>query len=103
MSPRNRSAPASAAALSRGRDAEQLGRQLVSSNSARNPRRQHLVGHLYRCGPRPVFEALIAVDSGQCLDEVLENLARLEPEVYWAVGADVLPIDDPAVLDGGRR
>jgi hypothetical protein len=45
---------------------------------------------------------LLAVEAGQRLDEVLEDFARLQPEIYQAVGADVLPIDEAAVL-GGRR
>ena len=63
----------------------------------RTARQQHLAKHLHRCGPRPVLEALIAVDRGQGLDAVLEDFARLQPETYQAVGADTLPID------GGRR
>jgi hypothetical protein len=45
---------------------------------------------------------LLAVTAGQALDEVLEDFARLPAEVYSAVGADVLPIDEIAVIDGGR-
>jgi hypothetical protein len=69
----------------------------------RTPRRQRLVRHLVECGERPVLEALLAVENGQRLDEVLEGFARLAPELYEAVGADVLPIDEVAVIDGGRR
>jgi hypothetical protein len=103
MTSRNRSAPASAVTLTRGRDAEQLGRRLGSSNNPRNARRQRLAAHLYRCGPRPVLEALLAVESGRALDQVLEGFARLQPEIYHAVGADVLPIDQLVLLDGDRR
>jgi hypothetical protein len=56
----------------------------------RTARRQWLVRHLHRCGERPVFEALLAVEAGQSLDEVLEDFARLSPDVYKAVGADIL-------------
>jgi hypothetical protein len=58
-----------------------------------------LVRHLVKCGPRPVLEALIQIEAGDALDEVLENFARLQPEVYAAVGADVLPIDLPLSVD----
>lgn len=58
--------------------------------------------HLVACGPRPVLEALIAVASGQDLHAVLEDFARVPAEVYRAVGADVLPIDEIAVIDGAR-
>lgn len=66
----------------------------------RTPRRQRLVKHLVECGTRPVLEALIAVDKGQDLDEVLEDFARLQPETYEAVGADTLPIDRLVVVKG---
>jgi hypothetical protein len=69
----------------------------------RTPRRQRLVRHLVECGERPVLEALLAVADGQDLDRVLEGFARLQPEIYAALGGDVLPIDDLALIDGGRR
>jgi hypothetical protein len=103
MVSRYASAPDTAATVTGGRKREQLGRQLRSSPNTRSPPRQHLVRHLHQCGPRPVLEALIAVESGQDLDVVLEDFARLVPEVYAAVGADALPIDDVSVIDGGRR
>jgi hypothetical protein len=71
--------------------------------SRRNARRQRLARHLYRCGERPVFEALLAVESGQNLDFVLEDFAQLQPEIYDDIGADVLPIDEVIIIDGGRR
>ena len=69
----------------------------------RSPRRQRLAQHLYRCGPRPVLEALLAVEAGQHLDDVLEGFARLPPSVYGAIGADSLDTA-PALLSvaGGR-
>ncbi len=69
----------------------------------RTPRRQRLVRHLVECGERPVLEALLAVENGQDLDLVLEDFARLAPELYEAIGADMLPIDEMSVIDGGRR
>ncbi len=50
-----------------------------------------------------MLEALLAVDSGQDLDVVLEDFARLQPDIYAAVGADTLPIDEVAIIGGGRR
>lgn len=70
---------------------------------ARSPRRQHLARHLHSCGPRPVLEALLEVEAGRPLDEVLNDFARLPPEVYGAVGADVLAIDEITVIDGGLQ
>jgi hypothetical protein len=69
----------------------------------RTPRRQRLVRHLVECGERPVLEALLAVESGENLDIVLEDFARLHPDVCEAIGADVLPIDELGVVNGGRK
>jgi hypothetical protein len=60
----------------------------------------NLARHLHACGERPVLEALLAVDPGQPLDDVLEGFARLSPEIYKATGADRLPIDDIVIIDG---
>ena len=54
----------------------------------RSARRIRLAEHLCRCGPRPTLEALLAVADGQDLDFVLEDFARLQPEIFEAVGAD---------------
>ena len=94
-----------------GRKSEQLGWRLDFPNSTRNPRsarRQYLAGRLHRCGPRPILEALIAVEAGQDLDFVLADFARLQPEVYAAVDADKLPFvtglsDDFLAGRYGRR
>ena len=101
MAFRNASAPVAAWTADRGRGTEQLGRQLAFSNTARSPRRQHLARHLHACGPRPVLEALLEVEAGRPLDAVLADFGRLPPELYAAVGADVLPIDEWALIDGG--
>jgi hypothetical protein len=63
-----------------------------NAQAAAAARRQYLVAHLCDCGPRPVLEALIAVDAGTPLHEVLEDFGRLPPALYRAMGADVLPI-----------
>jgi hypothetical protein len=34
---------------------------------------------------------------------VLEDFARLQPEIYHAIGADLLPIDELILVDGGAR
>jgi hypothetical protein len=58
---------------------------------SRSARRQRLVARVYACGPRPVFEALVA-------------FTRLSSDTYAAVGADRLPIHQPlGVIHGGRR
>ena len=50
-----------------------------------------------------MLEALLAVAAGQDLDFVLEDFARIPVSIYLEVGADLLPIDEIALLDGGRR
>jgi hypothetical protein len=76
-------------------------RDNCSPDIKRSPRRQYLVRHLYACGERAVLESLLALESGQSLDAVLEDFARLPPEIYKAIGADLLPIDDVIIIDGG--
>jgi hypothetical protein len=68
---------------------------------ARNARRRHLVRLLHAAGVRPVLEALIGVDAGHSLDHVLEDFARLSPDVYRAVGANDFP--PPVIIEGGRN
>jgi len=70
------------------------------TDRTRTPRRQQLVKHLIKCGERPVLEALLAVAAGGELDAVLESYARLHPDVFEALGADVLPIDAVVVIEG---
>jgi hypothetical protein len=41
--------------------------------NARSAQRRRLCAHLHSSGPRPVLEALLAVEAGQDLDEVLED------------------------------
>ena len=53
----------------------------------RNARRQRLSRHLHTAGPRPVLEALIAVESGQPLDDVLEGYARIPSSFFSILGA----------------
>jgi hypothetical protein len=69
----------------------------------RTSRRQRLVRHLIECGPRPVFEAMLQLEPGPKLDEVLERFCRIQPETYHALGADELPLEHVGVIDGGRR
>ena len=69
---------------------------------ARSAKRQRLVAHLHAAGIRPTLEALIAVSQGQDLDLVLADFNRLSVETYHAMGANVLPVDQPlTVFEGG--
>lgn len=99
---RNVSAPASAATLTKGR-AESFWRRLTPPINTRTPRRQHLAAHLHRCGVRPMFEAMLELEAGQPLDEVLERYCRLVPELYASIGADQFPPDQLFAIEGGRR
>ena len=54
-------------------------------------RRQRLVEHLHAAGPRVVLEAMIELEAGAKLDEVLERFARVPVVVYRALGADCFP------------
>ena len=56
-------------------------------DSNRSVRRQYLSKRLHAAGPRPVLEALLAVDRGQPLDDVLEDFARVPSNFYRIVGA----------------
>jgi hypothetical protein len=53
----------------------------------RSVRRQYLSKRLHAAGPRPVLEALLAVDGGQPLDEVLEGFARIPSSFFSILGA----------------
>ena len=56
-------------------------------DSKRSVRRQYLSKRLHAAGPRPVLEALLAVDGGQPLDDVLEGFARIPSSFYSILGA----------------
>jgi hypothetical protein len=57
----------------------------------RSARRRRLCAHLHSAGPRPVLEALIAVESGQPLDDVLEDFGRIPADIYYVLGASSFP------------
>jgi hypothetical protein len=60
----------------------------VSGDPAiRTARRRRLCKHLHAAGPRPVLEALLAVDSGQPLDDVLEEYVRIPSSFFSILGA----------------
>jgi hypothetical protein len=63
----------------------------VNVGSKRSARRQRLSAHLHAAGPRPVLEALLAVEAGQPLDAVLEEFGRVPAATYRAVGAHAFP------------
>ncbi len=65
----------------------------------RSTRRMRLCKHLHAAGPRPVLEALIAVDSGQPLDDVLEEFGRIPVDIYHAV--DAIYSNKPFLIDCG--
>ena len=69
----------------------------------RSIRRQRLVAHLHSAGARPTLEAMLELEQGKPLDQVLEDFARVPVETYRAIGAAVLPINSLVVLKGGRQ
>jgi hypothetical protein len=52
---------------------------------------KELVGHLYRLGVRPVFEAFCAIHGGADVIDTLAAYQRLDPAVVAYLGADRLP------------
>lgn len=59
----------------------------ASPDNKRSVRRQYLSKRLHVAGPRPILEALIAVENGQPLDDVLEDFARIPSSFYSILGA----------------
>ena len=55
--------------------------------ATRSARRKRLCAHLHSAGPRPVLEALLSVEAGHDLDEVLEDFGRIPAATYFLVGA----------------
>jgi hypothetical protein len=62
--------------------AKSEGAHMIRTCDGRTPRRQHPAKHLVDCSDRSVLVALLAVDAGQDLDAVLEDFARLDPEIF---------------------
>ena len=62
-------------------------------DNKRSPKRQALIAHLYAAGPRPVLEAMLELEAGKDLDQVLADFARIPASTYHAIGASELPID----------
>jgi hypothetical protein len=93
--------PASLAGDNRAEAIDRVYSTVYRNGSAK---RQRLVAHLHKAGPRPVFEATLAMEAGESLDDVLEDFARIPVETYQAVGASELPISRPfGVSEGGAK
>ena len=56
----------------------------LGKSDPRSGRALRQAAHLAKCGPRPILEALLAVQSGQPVDVVLRDFCRLSPETYHA-------------------
>jgi hypothetical protein len=70
----------------------------------RSLRRQRLAAHLYRCGPRPVFGALLAAKTRREFESILHDFSRLPPHLCHAVGAAELDAEPVLfAVAGGRR
>ena len=85
--------------MSRQLDKTELLRLSRPFAEARNARRQRQTAHLHAAGPRPVLEALIAIEKGQPLDDVLADFARVPVATYHALGASEFP---QIIVVGGR-
>src|SRR4051794_24744204 len=59
----------------------------IRTSDKRTARRCHLARHLHAAGPRPVLEALLELEGGRVLDDVLESFGRVMVADYHAVGA----------------
>jgi hypothetical protein len=57
------------------------------ANTRRRDRRQALCRHLTIAGPRPVYEAMLELDAGVDLDNVLERYGRIPVSIYHRLGA----------------
>ena len=73
-------------------------------SNRRNLQRFNVARHVHAAGPRPVLEALLAVEQGKPLDAVLEDFGQAVPaRVYHEVGADDFPVDSFQLITGGRN
>jgi uroporphyrinogen-III synthase len=64
----------------------------------RSARRMELCARLHSAGARPVLEALLAVQSGEDLDYVLEDFGRIPADIYHVLGAS--HFNKPFVISG---
>ena len=81
MKPPEKQTPAEARYLGGGVN------DIAPSDSKRSVRRQYLCKRLHASGPRPILEALIDVENGKPLDDVLEDFARIPSSFYSILGA----------------
>lgn len=51
-------------------------------------RRQRAARHLHDLGPRPILEALLEIEGGNGLDDVLARYSRLPVDVVRALDGD---------------
>ena len=63
----------------------------VAAQIVADLQRQRCATHLHDLGARPVLEALLELDAGRDLDDVLARYAELDPEIVRALGADRFP------------
>jgi hypothetical protein len=53
-------------------------------SNARTAERQALCAHLHKLGPRFTYEAILAVEAGHTVDDVLFDAYRFSPEYVQA-------------------
>ena len=72
------------------KDEKALGRgvnDIASPDKKRSVRNQYLSKRLQAAGSRPILEALIDVENGRSVEDVLEDFARIPSSIYRLVGA----------------
>jgi hypothetical protein len=82
------------------RDRDQLRQAISTPRSIPLVRLQYLAARLHALGPRPTYELLRELATGEDLCDRLEVYARLDPDMVRALGADVLSIDYFYLING---
>lgn len=67
-----------------------------------SPRREQLARHLHALGPQPMFLAMLRMDAGASLDQVLEEFRRVDPALCHAMAADRFPPQPLYAVGGGQ-
>lgn len=87
----------------RGQAAEgdQLDGPITRQTTAGDHHRQRLARHLHGLGPRAVLEAMLELERGADLDDVLADYGRLDAQLVRALGADRMPPMPLLLVAGG--
>lgn len=72
-------------------EGDQLDGPITHQATAGDHHRQRLARHLHELGPRAVLEAMLDLERGASLDDVLADYGRLDAHIVRALGADRMP------------